>query len=928
MKPRESLWALTGLAVAAQLAGCFQRPSESESLSAAKSHISKKDFKSAGVELKSLLQVNGSSAEARYLFGKSLFEIGQPGFAEVELRKSLELNYPAGEVIPLLASAMLQTAQYKRIVDDYSATALNPAESAAALRTTLAKALNAMGRKAEAEAALAAAVRGVPNFPAALVFGAQMRADTGDIDGAIQRLDTVLSDDPKNAEAWRAKGDAQYFGKGDSEGALINYRKALDANPRDQPALIAIIAVRLSRGEIEEAEKQLKQLRLLYPGHIQVAVFDAELAFSRKQYTKARELLLAIIRSEPGNLRVLQLAGATELAANSPVQAEAYLGKAVRLHPQVASVRILLARAYLQSGQYQNALGTLAPVIDRADVPAYALSTAGEAYLGLGDASRALGMYEQAAKARPDDAKLKIGRAQAILATGQVEMALSEFARIAEIDKEINADIALIAERIKRRDWAKANSAIDSLERKRPNNAFTDQMRGDIQVRQGDNAAARKSFERALSIDGNYFPALQGLIALDLIDYRTAAAHDRLKIFLDSHKNHVSAILAMAKLEALAGAGRDNVVKRMTDAKLAEPSDLSSRVALAEYYLKLGAAKQALVELREADGIAPNQPDILDLMGRALLGSGDDQQALLTFGKWSALQPKSPLPHIRMAELEASRKRWDAALEQYKRAQALSPELAPVQRAIVKTLAAAGRIDRAVSFAREVQVKRPADAIGYSLEGDLEALRGRWEHAVPRFRSAVSKPDATAEDAGRFYLALVASNQPDAAEASADSWIKAHPRDGDFIFTQGQRALARKDLTAAERRFLNVLEVFPRNVSAINNVAWIMVQQKRSGAVEMAERAVALAPDSPEVLDTLASALAQAGQTDRAITIQKAAISKSPFVLPAYRVALAKLYVQSGNQRSALVELEAVAALGERFGGYAEVATLIQTLTK
>ncbi len=928
MKPLESLWALTGLTVAVQLAGCFQAPSEIGTLKAAKSHIDQRDFKSAGVELKTLLQINENSAEGRYLFGKTLVGMGQPGFAEVELRKSLELSYPAGEVVPLLAIAMLQTFQYKRVVDDYSTTSLNPPESAASLKTSLAKALNALGRKPDAEVAIALALRTVPNYPAALVFAAQMRADAGDIDGTIQRLDAVLSIDPKNDEAWRAKGDALYFGKGDSEGALTNYRKALDVNPRDQQALTAVIAVRLSRGEIDEAERQLKQFRAIYPNHLLVAMFDAELAFSRKQYSKAREILLTLIRSAPTNLRVLQLAGVTELASNSPVQAEAYLGKAVRLYPQAVSVRILLARAYLQSGQYQNALGTLAPILDRSDAPAFALSTAAEAFLGLGDAARALSLYEQAAKATPDDAKLRFGRAQAILASGQTELALSEFARIAEAGKDINADIALIAERVKQLDWAKANLAIDSLERKRPKSAFTDQIRGDIQVRQGDNVSARKSFEHALSIDSNYFPAVQGLIALDLIDYRPAAAHERLKSFLVLHKNYVPAMLVMAKLESQVGGGKDEIVKWMNDAKLVEPTNLAPRLALAEYYLKLGAAKQALVETREAEGIAPNRPDILDLMGRAMLAAGDDQQALLTFRKWSALQPKSPLPHIRMAELESSRKRWDAALEQYKHAQALSPEFTPVLHAIVKTLAASGRADRALSFSRDMQVKRPDAAIGYALEGDLEAQRGRWESAVPRFRIAVSKPDATSEDAGKLYLALVAANQADAAEASADSWIKAHPRDANFMFTQAQRSLSKKDLTVAERRFLNVLQVVPSNVSAMNNVAWIMVQQKRGGAVEVAEKAVALAPDSAEVLDTLALALAQTGQIDRAITVQKTAISKSPVMAPAYRVGLAKLYIQSGNQRSALVELEAVAALGERFGGHAEVATLIQTLTK
>lgn len=928
MKPSESLWALTGLAVAIQLTGCFQGPSESESLTAAKSHIKQRDFKSAGVELKTLLQINTNSAEARYLFGKTLLELGQPAFAEVEFRKSLELKYPAGETLPLLASAMLQTAQYKRVVEDYSSTALTPPESAAALKVSLAKALNALGRKADAEAALVIALQAVPNYPAALVFGAQMRADTGDIDGAIQRLDTVLLGDPKNAEAWRAKGDALYFGKGDSEGALANYRKALDVNPRDQQALTAVIAVRLSRGEIDEAEQQLKQLRAFYPGYMLVAMFDAELAFNRKQYPKAREILLVLIRSAPTNLRVLQLAGATELASNSPVQAEAYLGKAIKLYPQAASVRILLARSYLQSGQYQNTLATLAPVLDLSEAPAVALSTAAEAYLGLGDAARALSLYEQAAKARPDDAKLKIGRAQAILATGQTEMALSELARIAELDKDINADVALIAERIKRQDWAKANLAIDSLERKRPKSAFTDQMRGDIQIRQGDNVSARKSFDHALAVDSNYFPALQGLIALDLIDYRSATAQARLQSFSDSHKNHVPAMLAMAKLLAVSGGSRDEIVKWINDARLAEPTNLAPRVALAEYYLNFGAAKQALAATLEADGIAPNLPDILELMGRAMLASGDDQQALLTFGKWSALQPQSPLPHIRMAELEASRKRWDAALEQYKRAQTLSPEFTPVLRAIVNTLVASGHADRALSFSKDLQVKRPDAAIGYVLEGDLDAQRGRWESAVPRFRIAVSKSGATSEDAGKLYLALIAANQIEAAEISADNWIKAHPRDADFMFTQGQRSLAKKDFTVAKRRFLNALNVFPGNVAAMNNIAWIMVQQKDGGAVEMAERAVASAPDSAEVLDTLALALAQAGQIDRAITAQKTAVSKSPFRASVYRLALAKLYIENGNQKLALAELEAIGAQGEGFGGHAEVATLIQTLTK
>ena len=72
---RAAIFAATAVAISTLVAGCGQA-SEQSSLSAAKASIAKRDLKSATVQLKAALGNNPSSAEARYLLGASLLDMG------------------------------------------------------------------------------------------------------------------------------------------------------------------------------------------------------------------------------------------------------------------------------------------------------------------------------------------------------------------------------------------------------------------------------------------------------------------------------------------------------------------------------------------------------------------------------------------------------------------------------------------------------------------------------------------------------------------------------------------------------------------------------------------------------------------------------------------------------------------------------------
>ena len=165
------------------------------------------------------------------------------------------------------------------------------------------------------------------------------------------------------------------------------------------------------------------------------------------------------------------------------------------------------------------------------------------------------------------------------------------------------------------------------------------------------------------------------------------------------------------------------------------------------------------------------------------------------------------------------------------------------------------------------------------------------------------------------------------AERFSADWLKQNPKDARFREHLGSQAILRKEYASAESHFREVLNLQPRNVVAMNNLAWLMARQGERGAVEMAERALALAPTAAPVMDTLAMALAAEGQLERAIELQKKALDTLPD-RQAYRLNLARLYIKADKKAEAGAELQVLAKLGNKFALQAEVAELLRELNK
>uniref|UniRef100_UPI0037CB0BF8 tetratricopeptide repeat protein n=1 Tax=Roseateles sp. TaxID=1971397 RepID=UPI0037CB0BF8 len=111
----------------------------------------------------------------------------------------------------------------------------------------------------------------------------------------------------------------------------------------------------------------------------------------------------------------------------------------------------------------------------------------------------------------------------------------------------------------------------------------------------------------------------------------------------------------------------------------------------------------------------------------------------------------------------------------------------------------------------------------------------------------------------------------------------------------------------------------------LNNLAWVLVQRGKPGAVEYAKRAVELQPTNAAIVDTLGLALAADKQFEAALATQKKAIELAPNSR-GLKLNLARIAMQSGDKALAKSELQALEKLGTTFPQHAEVKRLLSTL--
>jgi putative PEP-CTERM system TPR-repeat lipoprotein len=893
-------------------------------IKSAKSHLQQKDPRAAIIELKNALQKDGSSLEARLLLGRALLDAGDVNTAGVELRKAEKLGAAADLVAPSLARLMLTTNECPKVVGTYGNLTLQDPAAAADLLSTLAACFAQQGDIAKAREAGESALRLQPMYAPAVLFLARLRADDGDVPGAMAKIETLLAREPGNDLAHVALGDMMLRDPARPDAALQEYLTAVKVAPKSIRAYSNVVALLLRERRETEARQQLEQMQIVAPRHPETVLYMAQFAFLDGDYPKSRELADLVLIAAPQNLRALELAGAAEYRLGRYSQATSFLSQALKVAPGLTMSRRVLAQTYLRLGQPSKALDPLRPLVSAPEPDGEALAISGQAYLLLGDTKSADQAFKRAAQAAPGDPG--VGRTIALsqLATGQIEGGIAALEQVASLDPGIRTDLALINARLNLNDFTGAIKAIGALREKAPKEPQADMLMGQVRLSQRDVDEARKSFEAALAVNPRYFQAVASLAAIDAAQGRPDQAKARLDALLKLEPTHADALLSRVEMAESLGQPLSKVLDLATEAVRLNPTDSKLRLALIGRQLAAGDGRAALSAAQSAAAALPDDADIAMALGRSQLAAGDGQQAVSTFKQVAARQPSNADALVGVGEAYLSIKDTGTAARVFQQVLEIAPTHPKARRELFQLALRTGNNVEALAIAREAQRVDPRAPLGHELEGDAHQASRDLVRAIGAYTSGLRLGN-TSTLAIKLHTTLMAAGRQDQAQRVSVAWLKAYPRDPAFNFYLGDRAVQARDFALAERHYQVVADGQPRNALALNNLASMLIAQSKPGAVALAVKANLLLPDRVPLLNTLAEAHHAEKQFGAAIDTQRRAVLLAPQE-PRLKLVLARYLVDAKEKAAAREQLESLAALGDKFPEQARVRAMLAAL--
>ena len=877
------------------------------------------DVNGALVVVKSHLQEKPQSDKARWLLGRLLLAAGDGPGAEIELRRALGAGYAKSAVLPELGRALLaQRKSAEAIALLADAKFDKPAEAGDAAEV-LALALLGAGEPERAKKVLTDAIERSPEHLASLLLAARLARVQEDGAQSLAKAQGLAKRFAGSAAVMVLLAEAQ-AAQADAPGAAASYEQALKLDPKHAPAHAAQVMAALGRNDVAGARAHAQRMVKALPGQAHSAYAQAMVAYFSGDFAAAREQAQLLLRQGSNYPPLLVLAGMTERRLGALAQAETLLWKAMALLPDVLEPRRELAGLRVAHGDGPGALALLEPVLAKRVPDAATWAIAGQAYTLSGNFTAADAAFGRAKALHPSDVQVQLQYARSLMLRGQEERGLRELGKAADADKSGESDMALVAAMMRRKDATGALQVIERLAQKSPKEPAVAVLRGRVFEQLGQLRDARLAFEQALAMSADFMPAVDSLAALDMAANKPQAALARYESFVKRNPRAAKAMIRLAEVSRF-GVGRAAATAWLDKAVAVNPVDPAPWLAAVELERRMGDESAALSRARRAVAAVPGDYDVQRQLAVSLQGSGENNQALKVLQIMNQLRPTSIEPRLLLAQAHLTANNSLAARQEIDKALALEPASTDVGRAHIVMLLKEGKPENALALVRARQKQAPQDPAAWLMEAEIHAASSNWPAAIPALRQGLTKaPDSTL--AMRLSDAL--RRGATAAEAAdfEQGWVNEHPDDAGFVASLGQAADRRGDAVEAERWYRRTLVLQPDAPVVLNNLATLWVKAKPSQALELAQRAVQLAPDVPPFLDTLAQAQSAAGQREQAVKTQAKAVALAPRSGD-FRLQLARLLLAVGEKRKAREELEWLRDRGADFKQQGEVNRLL-----
>lgn len=896
------------------------------------SRYERKDLPGAIIQLKNAIQADQKMLAAHLLLGKALLANGDPIGAEVEFDEALRQGVSRAEVLPLLGQAYLGQGKYDTLLERVTTDGL-PAGQKAEVLVLRANAFAGKGNVAEAMKILEEAKALDPRSVSVRLAQATMNARKGDLATANKLIEEVLSLAPDDAAAWNMRASLKQA-TGDHQGALASYGKAVTLSPNYLDPRLNRAGLLIDLGRIDEADRDLAAIKEIKPLEPRAAYYRALVATRRGNGAAAKaalEEVTGMLDKVPAatlvnNKQVLMLNALAHYDLGNLEKAADKLAVLLRRYPGDLAANKLQARIYLDAGNHAGASTLLEPLRRSYPNDPRLLSLLATAYMQAGNYRGASELLDQAVQQSGGAADIMTDFGLSLAGSGKGDQALDQLRKAwAKDQKQTRTGMILASFYMRGGQPKKALEVVETLARNEPSNLAVINLLGAVRVSAGDRAGGRKAYERALALSPGHPGAILNLSVLDQAEGKPDAARQRLSGLLKADDKNTDAMMEMASIEEKAK--RYDEAARWLDRARVEPkAAMNAGTRLAELYLRTGEADKALAIAKEVQLGAQENPMVLGLVARAQLAKGDRKSARQTLTDMARYANYDPAAQFEVARLQVAAGNDSGAAYSLDKALSTQPDLLPALAMRAEIDIRQREFGKAEQRIKEIGAKPDGGAVAQRLQGDMAMVRGQHAAALVAYGNALRKED-TADMALRLYSAQVAAGDMAKAVVILDKWQKGHPDSIAVLRTIADADRQLGNYVAARAAYEKVLKLQPDNGQVLNNLALTAQAQNDKAATGFAERAYALRPNDPAVIDTLGWLLFQQGQLDRALALLRDARLRNS-ADPEIRYHLAAALAKTGRKAEAREEIAQALRSNVAFTGVEDARKLQAELNR
>lgn len=882
------------------------------SLDAGTRYQAQGNYRAAYIEAKKVLQRDNKNGEAWLLLGRASMRLGNPRDALIDFEHARDNGVPKAHWVVPMGQVLRVSQQYAKLLKIVSPDTLEEPGIKARTYVLRGDAYLGLKQSAQAKQSYQSALSLAPDDPLALAGLAQVAAIANDPDAARTYVQKALAAAPENPQTWMVKGDLAYadhdFAKAASAYQTVLGFKHPDWLPQDRfYTLTRLASAQAQQGQFAQALDSIQKLENLSPQQPYPHYLHAAVLYKQGQLNGAISQLQQVLKTQPDNVQAQFLMGAVNYAQGNYSQAEMNFSNVMGMDQGNVQARKFLALTLYRSGRSRQALDTLRPTVPGTPSDTQLLALLQKAVIeGAGvPPARASATGQASVHGTP------FAQGGKALAMGQESDAIRLLKEMpaGDASTETRRNILLVMTYLRQDRPDEAIRTAAAFAAGHPKMGAAHLLYGTALVASGKRAEARVQYDRAHALDPKNIAVLLSLGSLDALEHQYKDAAGRYEAVLKLDHHNALAMDALGRIAMLQG-DRPHAIKRFKQAMVAAPQSPTAYLQLMMIYSQAGQFDEAVQTAERLVKAIPDNAVALNALGVAELNAGHHGQALKALQHAVDLAPKMPLFRTNLAGAQIINK--DTREARINLVQVINAD--PGQVTAVTLLAFMKFQDHdlpgAIALAQALQKQSATKAAGFSLEGDLYMADKSWARAAQAYQQAMKIHYARPLVIKEFQaLSEGSAKEP---EGVLRDWLAKHPDDAVIHLLLGQYYVTHQHNTLAADQFERVLKAYPSNINALNNLAWIYVAQHNPKARALAEKAYALAPQSPDIADTYGWALLAGNQPEKALPILMKASRAAPRE-PTIQYHLAVAQVRTGDKSGARSTLEALHKSGATF---------------